>query len=301
MITLVKLEDAFDKYNLQKGRIISFVKEDYQNEHPFNTVFFNANIFIKKSGIFLKVWFGDLDISLEGEVLKRISKEAGVKLYVLREEDGRRSKTKNQNVIEDCAWHTDMDTPYISHDEQKRLIEESQVRQAENLSNKIVEYSLEKQNSSKLPVIDIDSLFDTKVIKKIVIDPEDIDLFFDKAVSITAANRVESDEVEFMEDLFANLFFDQILKEELGIENSTIRVSSFWIGEEFNNIMNIYNKKFDSKFMSEEQIANLYPDGQYFQYSSYFSTFQYSNSNELGFSNSSLTNFTIYVLEDYNK
>lgn len=77
---------------LHLARMVCFSKSSYRNKYPDNDVIFNANIFTESSG---KVWYGDLDLTLEEDVLKKIAKEVGEPLYVLREHDGR---FENENL-----------------------------------------------------------------------------------------------------------------------------------------------------------------------------------------------------------
>lgn len=81
-----EIRDAFYEYAMIPGRMISGSKSGYYQRHPNNEVYFNANIFILGEG---KVWWGDLDLTLDKEVLSKISSRLGKKLYVLREMDGR--------------------------------------------------------------------------------------------------------------------------------------------------------------------------------------------------------------------
>ena len=65
----------------------------------------NANIVTKSEG---KVWFGDLNLTREGDKLKEIAKEFGEPLYVLREHDCRFG-TENDSIdmlIERATWST---------------------------------------------------------------------------------------------------------------------------------------------------------------------------------------------------
>ena len=78
--------EIFRKNNLINGRLLSMSKSTYRNQFPDNKVYFNANIFLLGEG---KVWFGDIDITRDIDVLESISAELGKDLYVLRESDGR--------------------------------------------------------------------------------------------------------------------------------------------------------------------------------------------------------------------
>lgn len=99
------LYDIFYKYKLNCGRIISSHKKSPTGQ----ICVWNANIIIKSSG---KIWFGDLNITKEGDTLKEIAKEIGEPLYVLRESDCR-FNTENDNIdllITKSVWNTDMET-----------------------------------------------------------------------------------------------------------------------------------------------------------------------------------------------
>jgi hypothetical protein len=79
------MKEIFDKHNLIIGRMVSWSKSTYRTEHPTHEVIFNANIF-STSG---KIWYGDLDLTLDGEKIQAVADELGVCLFVLREMDGR--------------------------------------------------------------------------------------------------------------------------------------------------------------------------------------------------------------------
>lgn len=83
--------DTFNQHGLTVSRMISGSKSTYRRLNPDNVVMFNANIFTEEDD---KIWFGDLDITLDSDKLKSISKEIGKKLYVLNEHLGRWSSTK---------------------------------------------------------------------------------------------------------------------------------------------------------------------------------------------------------------
>ena len=78
--------EIFQKHKLYPGRMISGSKSEYYNQHPDNNIVFNGNIITKKEG---KIWYGDLDITLEFDQLKEIADEIKQDLYILRESDAR--------------------------------------------------------------------------------------------------------------------------------------------------------------------------------------------------------------------
>jgi len=79
-------DDVFSKFGYQQGRMIGGSKSGYWSEHPDNEVYFNGNIALKDFG---KVWWGDIDYTLDQNTLQEIANEIGQDLYILREMDGR--------------------------------------------------------------------------------------------------------------------------------------------------------------------------------------------------------------------
>jgi hypothetical protein len=67
------------------GRMISPSKSSYREKFPENLVVFNANICTSKE----KIWYGDIDVTLDREKLKSLASEMGEEIFVLREMDGR--------------------------------------------------------------------------------------------------------------------------------------------------------------------------------------------------------------------
>ena|ERR1035437_4708888 len=65
----------------------------------------NANIVTKSQG---KVWFGDVNITKDGPLLKEIAAEAGEPLYVLREMDCRFDTASDSAdvLIGKAVWNT---------------------------------------------------------------------------------------------------------------------------------------------------------------------------------------------------
>jgi len=78
--------DLFNKHNLMPGRMISGSKSTYRDQYPNNTIAFNGNIVTKKRG---KIWYGDLDVTLDFDNLKSVADELGEDLYILHEMDAR--------------------------------------------------------------------------------------------------------------------------------------------------------------------------------------------------------------------
>lgn len=80
-----QIKKVFESQNLGLGRMIGFSKTYYRTEHPDHEVYFNANIFTEDT----KIWWGDLDFTLDEPSLKKVAQELKTDLYILRESDGR--------------------------------------------------------------------------------------------------------------------------------------------------------------------------------------------------------------------
>lgn len=77
------------------GRMISGSKSGYMNAHPNNVVVFNANI-CTKGGV--KIWYGDLDLTLDTAALLTLREEVGEDLCVLYEHDARFENEANPKL-----------------------------------------------------------------------------------------------------------------------------------------------------------------------------------------------------------
>jgi hypothetical protein len=84
----------FESRGFRQGRLIAGSKSIYRERYPENEIYFNCNIFVPGEG---KVWYGDIDVTLDREALKEIANEIGKNLYILREMDGR---FENENLDE---------------------------------------------------------------------------------------------------------------------------------------------------------------------------------------------------------
>lgn len=88
------------------GRMISGSKGQYNSDNPTNVTVFNGNIVNVKGE---KLWYGDLDLTLdEGKVIK-VARELGEKVFVLREMDAR-FDNENAPKLEKAVYSTDGET-----------------------------------------------------------------------------------------------------------------------------------------------------------------------------------------------
>lgn len=73
------------------GRMMSGSKSGYTYQYPANVPVFNGNLCTKEYG---KIWYGDLDLTLDEVKIQKIAKALSVEIYVLRE---RAARFENEN------------------------------------------------------------------------------------------------------------------------------------------------------------------------------------------------------------
>lgn len=67
------------------GRLLAYSKMEYGDLFPTNVFVPNANLFTDEA----KIWFGDLDLTFDEDVVIEIARRLGSTIYVLHEHDGR--------------------------------------------------------------------------------------------------------------------------------------------------------------------------------------------------------------------
>lgn len=67
------------------GRLLAYSKTEYRRLFPTNVFAPNANLFTDEA----KIWFGDLDLTFDEDVVVEIAVRLGATIYVLHEHDGR--------------------------------------------------------------------------------------------------------------------------------------------------------------------------------------------------------------------
>jgi hypothetical protein len=100
-----KIVEELNNNSLHIARMVGGSKSYYCEKHPQNMVIFNANIIDKKLG---KVWYGDLDLTIDGVKLAEIAKKLNTTLYVLSEMDCRFESEKKpvKKLIQLSKWNT---------------------------------------------------------------------------------------------------------------------------------------------------------------------------------------------------
>lgn len=138
------------------GRMISCSKSIYRADNPRNVVVFNANIATSKDG---KLWFGDLDLTLDHKLLCFLAKKIGT-FQVFREMDLRFDNEDNFDEIKAVATFSkngvspNSERYNISKDGALLLPQPKEVKQIIEVSP----HENEKEAFEKIKVPDVNSL-----------------------------------------------------------------------------------------------------------------------------------------------
>ena len=109
-MSVMEIQKHFDAYGFYDARMIGGSKMDYHNEHKDDLIIFNANVLMPEYG---KVWYGDLNLTLDWIILKSIAQSLNTTLYILWESDARFGEENKpiDELIEKSVWNTTEDKP----------------------------------------------------------------------------------------------------------------------------------------------------------------------------------------------
>ena len=107
-----EIQQYFESHGFHDGRMIGGSKTGYNAQYPDDLIIFNANVLIKDIG---KVWYGDLNLTEDYKILKKISESLNTTLYILWEMDGRFGEENKpvDELIGKAVWNTIEDKPTI--------------------------------------------------------------------------------------------------------------------------------------------------------------------------------------------
>jgi hypothetical protein len=85
------------------GRMISGSKSGYSKARPRNLVVFNSNLILRDYEGCMKVWHGDVDITIDRQSLVEIARDTGKDVLILREMHGR-FENENNPLVEEFVY-----------------------------------------------------------------------------------------------------------------------------------------------------------------------------------------------------
>jgi hypothetical protein len=104
----MNLQKLMEDNGLYMSRLLSMSKSGYKRNNPDSVCFFNANLITLKEG---KFWYGDIDLTKDGLLLKKIANQIGETIYLLKELDCRfhNSHLSTEELIKKSIWDTTKD------------------------------------------------------------------------------------------------------------------------------------------------------------------------------------------------
>jgi len=299
----------FSDYKLPLGFMLSGSKSFYRLKYRHNTIVFNSNIFFFNdiNQLWEKIWFGDIDISLQGDILKDISKEIGHPLYVVSEMNGRFGNADNQNIDSCYIWNTNEDTPFISNEKFQEL-EKERIKKEEEAKKERIKCRIEDiELSNSLPIIHLNEVFGRKIINHLDFSIEEFEDFFQKTIPEEVKDTYINDETEEEEYIpsfnLSDKFIDYLLLKYLNLsfDRDSLNPSCFVVGEETNDIFRKFNQRFEKQCLKGLFSEDLHDEDFLFHYGSFLAVDNINSTNKLGHSNKSFKKNRIYILEGYKR
>ena len=118
-VSALEVQQFFEAHGFHVARMIGGSKLQYSEKHSKDLIIFNANIIMPGYG---KVWYGDLNLTLDWIILKSIADSINAPLYVLWEMDARFGEEMKSitDLIEKAVWNTTEDKPDLDWLRKKR-------------------------------------------------------------------------------------------------------------------------------------------------------------------------------------
>ena len=111
-MSIREIQKHFDAHGFCDARMLGAHKIDYRMENEGDLIVFNANVLMSGYG---KIWYGDLNLTLEWVILKSIAQSLNTTLYILWEMDARFGEEGKpfEKLIEKAVWNTTDDKPTL--------------------------------------------------------------------------------------------------------------------------------------------------------------------------------------------
>lgn len=246
------------------GRMISGSKSFYRNLNPYNQVIFNANVFIHNGECFEKIWYGDLDITKDGYLLKEIGFNNEIILYVLSEMDGRFENEQTQNIISKNVWNTSenlliIDEDYIKIKEEEKIIKSSEYQKLRKKLDKEI-----FNENKKFPKVKITKLLGANITHRLKISNDELNKFEKKELN-KILNLLDSKKYDLYEkynivkmknvnryqrEYLSYMFLDNKIMRILKIKNKKdIKCTNFWANEKVFKKFEKYDLLFENRII----------------------------------------------------
>ena len=111
-MSIREIQKHFDAHGFYDARMLGAHKIDYRMANEGDLIVFNANVLMSGYG---KIWYGDLNLTLEWIILKSIAQSLNTTLHILWEMDARFGEEGKpfKELIEKAVWNTTDDKPTL--------------------------------------------------------------------------------------------------------------------------------------------------------------------------------------------
>lgn len=232
-----KIEQELQMNDFFNGRMIGHSKSAYREKNPHNTIAFNGNIFIKDKRTFKKIFWGDLDINVDGEALKAIAIESKKTLYVLNEMDGRFENDNQQDVVSLAIWNTEEEIPFVSKESIIIEKENSERVREERKAREVARIAELQSINSKFKIKEATKINNKYIQEYLKIYDKDIETAFDgfrHGILSRICDNKDQDSIYWekynikKEPSFSSWYVERLLTQRLKIELKDIDVSYYW-------------------------------------------------------------------------
>lgn len=174
------------------GRMVGGSKSIYRYDNPDNIVVFNANVATKKHG---KIWYGDLDVTLDVKDLQRLSKELGMPVFIFHESQGRFGN-ENNLIFSDAAFSFTEDSTVLNDTNFYELVDGvPKVRKVNAVEKKVDKNKLQADANAKYLEKDCEGEFDLPDLSKYKLSAEESPIDYYQNSLIKKLGRAAAQEV----------------------------------------------------------------------------------------------------------
>lgn len=104
----MRLNEILQRNGFYMGRMIGPSKSAYRHDNPNSVCYFNGGLITDKSR---EIWFGDLDLTKDGFLLKEIAEEMNQTIHVFKESDCFFEGPVSDSQLSKSVWNTTLDIP----------------------------------------------------------------------------------------------------------------------------------------------------------------------------------------------
>lgn len=293
--------EKINKMGLYNARMISHSKSWYRSEFPYNLVAFNGVMCILENDEVEKIWYGDLDINKDGDLIKNIAKEISKTIYILRESEFFYSdKISKEKMLERAIWNTDFETPSLTKEDVERLKKEDIEKMENNIKLQEEKEQNEKELNKTLPIVKTNSIHNRKVVEILTFTKENLikcmKQYQNEIMNELSELKTEAQYKEYAKyfrkkEYFSYKFVRKIIREATGENIKPDNITNYWATAKTLETLS------DCDYLLEKTLfmSNKVKRKDFIHYLLCNITFEYCNKMEINID--SFEPLSVYILE----